>query len=347
MVWQTIGQTMKLTEHVGDNPATDQASAQAAGIPARLTTVARRTEIEDELAAAGFTPLSNLIREARLTTWHDDPASRRAQIRQVQLNFPLLFLSTIHLWKLSTVHGWDNILMSGRDCYLWHQLYGRIAPLLPGAPPASYFYTSRITRAHPSSSYLAYFNHVRSGRRNLVVDLCGTGWSLSRLVEHAPEPETEIFLLHRIDLPHLMRRYENLGPIARPVNVHAVISRAPVRADNDVLEDLNRALHGLVEDVQQVNGGFVPVYATQHQSEKLAELIRIHHAAFERACALAAMIGAEVIKPMLDIDVAPLIEAAYRRMSGIYGEFKAFYDQKTAEESVVWKRLADKQHQDT
>jgi hypothetical protein len=128
--------------------------------------------------------------------------------------------------------------------------------------------------------------------------------------------------------------------------VNAVISRAPVRADNDVLEDLNRALHGLVEDVQQVNGGFVPVYATQHQSEKLAELIRIHHAAFERACALAAMIGAEAIKPMLDIDVAPLIEAAYRRMSGIYGEFKAFYDQKTAEESVVWKRLADKQHQD-
>ena len=207
---------MGIKEHVGDDPLTDHASARAAGIPARLTLAARRSAIEEELAAAGFEPLSNLIREARLTTWHDNPAFRRAQIAQVQLNFPLLFLATLHLSKLSEAQGWDRILMSGRGCYLWHGLYHGMRPLLPGAPTAAYFHTSRVARAHPSISYLAYFAEQRQGQRNVVVDLCGTGWSASRLVERAPEPFADIFLLHKMEMPDLVQQYESFGRWTSP-----------------------------------------------------------------------------------------------------------------------------------
>jgi len=249
------------------------------------------------------------------------------------------------LRRLAAARRWDNVLMSGRDCYLWHQLYGRMTPLFPGLPPASYFYTSRIPRAHPSSSYLTYFNQLRTGKRNVVVDLCGTGWSLSRLIEHAPKPDTEIFLLHRIDLPHVTREYESWAPLARPIEVNAVISRAPIGADNDVLENLNRAPHGLVEDVRHVNGRFVPVYALPGYTEELGALIRIHHETFEHTCTLLATMGAEQIRPLLDLDVVPMIEAAYRRMSGDYGEFKNFSNQKRAEESIVRERLQNPRFQ--
>jgi hypothetical protein len=40
-VWQIIGRAMKVTDHVRDNPD-DRASAEGAGIPARLIRVARQ-----------------------------------------------------------------------------------------------------------------------------------------------------------------------------------------------------------------------------------------------------------------------------------------------------------------
>ncbi len=163
-IWRVIAREHRLREHVGDNPVTDLASARAAGIPARLSTVSRRTPIEDELAAAGFEPLVNLIRETRLATWNDDPARRRAQIAQIQQNFPLLFVATLHLRNLAAARGWDRILLSGRDCYLWSHLYDRMRQVLPDMPHATYFYTSRTARAFPSASYLAYFTQLRSGR---------------------------------------------------------------------------------------------------------------------------------------------------------------------------------------
>jgi hypothetical protein len=343
--WPQVQERMQILEHVGDHPVTDKQSAESAGIPARLTTVSRRTPIEHELAYGGLTALSNLIRESRLTMWADDPAVRRAQILQVQINFPLLFLASLHLRNLAVAQGWDNILMSGRDCYLWHQLYRRLAPLLPGAPPATYVYTSRITRAHPTSSYLAYFTQVRSGQRNVIVDLCGTGWSLSRLIERSPTPDTEIFLLHRIDMSHLMQRYESFGPFAKSVKINSTFHRAPMGADNDVLEDLNRAPHGLVKDVRQMSGGFVPVYSPSADSAELGPLIRIHHAAFEHACNLLELIKGPEIRSMLEVPLTPLIESVYRRMSGIYADLAAFRAQKMAEESVVWKALAGAQRE--
>jgi hypothetical protein len=337
--WQTIQNTLRLVEHVGDDPVTDRASAQAAGIPARLTTAARRSAIEIEIAAAGFVPLANLMREARLTTWHDDPAMRRAQIAQAQLNFPLLFLATLHLRNLSAALGWDHILMSGRDCYLWHDLYQRLRPLFPGAPTATYFHTSRVARAHPSPAYLAYFAAQRIGRRNVVVDVCGTGWSLSRLVEHAPEPSVDIFLLHKMDMPHLVWDYERYGALTRPMAIHSIMAHRPNDADIEVLEQLNFAPHSSVMDVERTADGFRPVLSSHRYPANVAALVQVHHAAFQHACALLRSLTSNDLATMAKIETASAIKAIFGQWSGLISQFAAFAHYKTREEQLARQML--------
>jgi len=344
-VWGTIRRQLTLAEHVGDNPVTDLTSAQTAGVPARLTTVARRTAVEEELAAGGFMPLSNLIREARLTTWNDDVTLRQAQLAQIQLNFPLLFLVTLHLSRLARVQGWDNVLMSGRDCYLWNELYKRIRPMLVGAPPASYFYTSRPLRAFPSPSYLAYLSRLRTGQRNVVVDLCGTGWSLSRLIERSPEPPTAIFLFHRIELPDLLRRYEKYGPLARPIEIHSIIAAASKGGDNDVLEELNRAPHAMLDDVKEGPDGFVPIFSSIEYSNELAGLMRVHHAAFHHSCALLKTLTNDGYEAMQQTEVTSALDGIYSRMAGMLSRLMPFAEHKRREEPLVWQALADHQQQ--
>jgi glycosyltransferase involved in cell wall biosynthesis len=338
-VWRIVQRAARLMEHVGDNPVTDQESAQASGIPARLTSVARRSEIEDEFAAAGFVPLSNLIREARLTAWHHDPELRRAQIAQVQINFPLLFLTTLHLRKLSADQGWDHILMSARDCYLWHGLYQRMRPLLPGAPGATYFYTSRIARAHPSPGYLAYFSSQCMGRRNVVADLCGTGWSLSRLIAQAPEPAAAIFLLHKLEMPNLVRDYERFGALADPIGVHSIVARAPRNSDNEVLERMNFATHASVNDVGEAPDGFRPLLSSLTYPDEVAKLVQAHHAAFGHACELLRGVTASEISEMLTKEIVPAIEAVYGRAAGMLPQFGAFGAYKAGEETLARQAL--------
>src|SRR5208282_2103232 len=109
------------------------------------------------------------------------------------------------------------VLFSGRDCYLWHELTATLGPLLGDIPACAYFHTSRLARVHPSADYLGYFAALRGDAPAVVVDLCGTGWSLNRLIERAPGVATDIFLLHHLHAPELRAYYEQQAAIATPV----------------------------------------------------------------------------------------------------------------------------------
>jgi hypothetical protein len=333
-VWPLVLKKLSVTEHLGDNPLSDVEAAKAAGISARLTTVAQRTSVEEELADAGFVPLSNLVREARLTSWIGDPGLRNAQLAQIQVNFPLLFLASLHLYKLSLVQPWDNILMSARDCYLWHGLYERLRPYLPNSPTSSYFYSSRSTRAFPSPSYLSYFANLRAGRRNVVADLCGTGWSLSRLIEQAPEPKTDIFLLHKMEAVDWLLRYQNYAALSEPINVHSVASEG----ENCILEFLNRATHGQVTDVQRTSAGFSPVFSSLEYSSAASTLIRAHHSAFQHANSLLRTVSSSDLKAILERETAPMITMVYRRMT-MSSELSALAEHDAREDKLFWQTL--------
>jgi hypothetical protein len=114
-IWPIVHGACTPVEHVGDSPATDLWSARAVGIPARLNTIARRTAIEGDPAFAGYEPLANLIREARLRTWPANEMERHLQPLQIQANFPLLFGATLALVNISDQRGWRRILLSPTD----------------------------------------------------------------------------------------------------------------------------------------------------------------------------------------------------------------------------------------
>jgi hypothetical protein len=73
-----------------------------------------------------------------------------------------------------------------RDACLWYQLQTKVRDLHDNARyDVRYFYTSRLTRYFPSASTLKYI-HVMLTDEALVVDLCGSGQSLRRILTCSP-----------------------------------------------------------------------------------------------------------------------------------------------------------------
>lgn len=315
-IWPVIRREFEVAEHLGDNPNTDIASAQAAGIPARLVTIAHRTRVEADLADAGYTPLSNVIREARLRTWSADSNERAVQLLQVQTNFPLLFVATLHLANLAAEYGWRRVLFSGRDCYLWNELYASLAPLLGDVPAGCYFHSSRLPRVHPSEDYLRYFAALRGEHPAVAVDLCGTGWSLNRLIERAPGPKTDIFLVHHQDDPELRAYYERQADIAARIEPLSCVRRMVLKGENEVLEELNRAPFRLLLDVEAGSAGFRPIFDATLEPPGAVAILRIHHTAFRGALALLYGMAPDALADMRKSNHAEMVVRLYRDMEG-------------------------------
>ena len=333
-IWPIVRRDFAPVQHIGDNEAADINSALAAGIPAKLTTVARRTQIESDLADGGYEPLSNLAREARLRSWSVGTSERQLQILQAQVNFPLLFVASLRLVDLAAEKGWRKILFSGRDCFLWSELYTILAPFLVSAPDGVYFHTSRIARANPSVDYLDYFAGLRGKTRAAVVDLCGTGWSLNRLIERAADSEVEIFLLHHLDVPSIRADYESHGPIDRPIAPISCIRRPILNGENEVIEELNRAPYPLLLDVVATSTGFQPVFAPKVVMPGADAALRIHHTAFRDALALLYSIEPAALAAMRSGNHDLMFARLYREMEGQVHNVSHFWRQKAHEEGL-------------
>ncbi|HEY1930637.1 MAG TPA: hypothetical protein VGG99_01370 [Acetobacteraceae bacterium] len=338
-IWPVIRQDFNVTQHVGDNPATDIGSAQAAGIPAKLVTVANRTRVEADLADAGYVPLSNLVREARLRGWSSDPAERRLQLLQVQVNFPLLFVATLRLAELAAEHGWQRVLFSGRDCYLWNELYAMLAPLLGDVPSGVYFHSSRMPRAHPSTDYLRYFASLRGDDLAVVADLAGTGWSLNRLIERSPGPPADIFLLHHLLDSNLRAYYEQQAAIETPIEPIACVRRGILKAENEVLEELNRAPFPLLLDVEATQNGFRPVFEKAANQAAAGAVLQIHHAAFRSALMLLYGVVPEALAEMRRGNHAAMVVRLYQEMEGQASNVPHFFPRKWHEEKIFREKI--------
>ena len=333
-IWPTVREHCTPVEHLGDNEVTDLQSASLAGIPARLTTIAQRTAIETDLAAAGYEPLANLIREARLRTWSPVDAERQIQLLQTQTNFPLLFVATLLLAELAAQRGWRRILFSGRDCYLWHELYRALEPLLGATPAATYFYTSRIARTHPSPDYITYFQSLYAGEPSALVDLCGTGWSANRLLAHASGTRPDIFLLHHLDQPNIRNYYERNAAVTEPIAPLCCLHRGIINQENEVLEELNRAPHPLVTDVVATRTGFQPVFMQEPAPTSTEAALRWHRTAFHTAVTLLPTLRLDQVSSMRRADHSAAIARIYRDMQGQLNHVAHFWPQKTHEEQI-------------
>ncbi len=338
-VWAEIAKDYTVTTHFGDNEVTDIQSAEAAGITPRHVTLASRSPVEALLHANGLAPLSNIIREARLRTTHKLPALRQLQILQIQLNFPLLFLASLNLAAQAAQRGWQKILFSGRDGYLWHSLYQSLYPLLEHAPPSVYFYTSRIARMRPSPGYLAYFDALRGPAPSVVVDVIGTGWSLTRLIDHAGPAKSDIFLIHQLEEAALTERYQSFAPTRAPVTPIALLRRPASRGDNEVLEELNRAPHPMVTDMADTPTGLRPVLAPADLTPATREILHIHHEAFGAATRLVPSLSAAELRQMQDFATPAFIAGFYGNFGGHLPALSHFRPNKIAEENMFFAAL--------
>jgi hypothetical protein len=277
--WDLLSRQFHIRQHTGDNHHSDVVMSQQRGIPSRHTTVSAVTAEEQTIESMGYQGLAHAMREARLAYRHADPELLWIGRAQIEVNFPLLVLLALRLLAMSRASGYQNVLFSARDCYLLFLVFRRLADRLGDAPHSEYFLTSRIARAAPSPAYLSYLNSLSSGGKTLIVDLCGTGWSLTRLLEVAGRPDIDIFLMQYLANSHLMQQYRGLCEITWAVNPQFVTTQG----QNEILEALNTASHEMVVDVVQAGDAYVPKYLQQQPDPRFSELL----ASGERAIALA------------------------------------------------------------
>ena len=173
-VW---AQLPKLGEHTGDNARCD-GTCDRHGIKFNHTTVTRFT-LAEESVARSMPGLARLMRETRLTTWSADQTERQFQLLQSQANLPLLFAGSVLLHRRMV--GFNRVLMSSRDCWLWHKLFKALYAHV--RYDIVYFYTSRFARYWPSKAYQNYLNALLPA---LTVDLCGFGNSLKYAMKDSP-----------------------------------------------------------------------------------------------------------------------------------------------------------------
>jgi hypothetical protein len=239
----TIWNFVTVDHHTGDH-YTEVLTAKRAGLAATLVHLSRFTPVEKELYDSGFRGLASSMREARLVSFH--PMLRDLQLLQNQANFPFLFLASILLHRKVTAEGFNRVLMSSRDAFLWKGLQDKIRFLHHSSSyDIYYFYTSRLTRYSPSVHILHYTEQILTDK-TLIVDLCGRGHSLSRFAARLSLVPSLWLLVGYADPKH---------------KLFPKIPHALDWVGTTVIELANLATHPMISDVSQdTEGVHLPIY---------------------------------------------------------------------------------------
>jgi hypothetical protein len=228
-IWHTI----RPDSHLGDDPHSDLDSPRRAGISAQQTTLARWTKNESALLDT-LPNLAKTMRAARLRTWHPDPLQRQRQLLQIEANFPMLYCASLLLHRQLKD---ETVLMSSRDCFLWQNVLWLVKDKTLASYSIEYFRTSRICRETCSPAYLKYVNGFLPNA--VIVDVAGTGRSLSRLLERTAYPQTPIYLLYQYNQRYMEQAYG-------PARLGKITSFVPT-INGANIERANMAPHAMVE----------------------------------------------------------------------------------------------------
>jgi hypothetical protein len=315
-VWGQLPSRPEL--HTGDHPVTDVQSATAAGIPARQVGQWRPTAVEQGYIDRGLVGLGRCAREARLGTWN--PEHRDHELAQTQANFPLLMLATVALERWAKGHGLRKVLLCGRDGWLWHQVAQRMTWL-----ETEYFPTSRVARTLGSDRYLA-FTQSKLEPGVGIADLCGTGWSLRRLLNRIGSSAPH-FVLSRYGGP-LAEEYESV--VQTTGTTDHLISEA-----SEYLENANLAPTPMVVDMD--NDG--PVYMESGMNWQGSPEIRAAHGALRYCVDAVGIYSWDSLWALSDRDLAEEAKAAVHEL-GRYDALMFLRETKRAEEAGIRELLA-------
>ncbi len=334
-IWPLMLDKFTITEHLGDNWHSDNVMPNRFGIKSRHTLVTAPNVVEKVLLDVGLLDLARICREVRLVSWSNDPSHRALQIIQASLNVPILLLASIVLVRLMQRRGLSKALFSSRDCNLWLPLFRVVAKAMGVACEADYFYTSRLTRTRPSEDYLAYARRLLS-EEAIVVDVCGTGWSLAHLFETLGLKRREMFFLHKMPPVAL---YEERAPTPAGSIVHALLEGFDSRWHNMTLEMCNYAEHGMVVDVRRVADVPIPVFSPEQGSAAIQTAIATQRACCLEAAEIVPGIGLAQCLALDDTAITTLCGTLYEGLSSQQILYALFSNQHLTEDRAVMQTL--------
>ncbi len=257
-IWTRIRSTHRIMRHYGDNQHGDIESARRANLTTEHVTISRWTRGEQILVDTGLAAIARIVREARLSSFDADPAVRRAQLAQFELNIPLLIVASLYALQRAAELQSDTLLMCSRDCNLWLSLMKWLAARSAGTPAIRYFVASRVLLLSDSPEYSAYFSQMR-GRRTMLLDVSGTGRSpayfLGKFDNHA---DTSVLLLTGTTQA-ADNFVTNMAPASADVQIEILSEqRHEVRL---AIESLNMSLEGRAHQIEFTGHSF----EVQHQ----------------------------------------------------------------------------------
>ena len=310
LIWPRIAPDIDIARHLGDDVLADVEMPARFGVPSLQTALAAPSLVEGWLMQAELRPLALLVREARLRSTHEDPVIRGLQRIQIELNLPILLLSTIQLLRVAGEIGADRLLFCSRDCDLWLELFRALrAPGGTPAIPAEYFYTSRIARLGASPDYLTYARD-RIGARGLLVDACGTGWSASHLLQSLGRLDAHAFFIHQC-AP--LAVYEQSAPTPHGCTIHAVIHPASA-IPNVGIEMVNTAEHGSVTDVKTIAGAVLPVLGQGYADPAVRRAIGLQRRAFMAALSVLPRHDLDALFELSPERIASVVQPLYEHL---------------------------------
>ena len=128
--WEKISNRICVDTHRGDNRHSDIAMPLRFGITGDHTIEWTPSKEEKMLSGMGYRRLAELIREARLTSFTGNVERDRLTIAQIEANFPMQFLTALHLLKLARHESINNFLFSSRDCFGLFKVFSALTEII-------------------------------------------------------------------------------------------------------------------------------------------------------------------------------------------------------------------------
>jgi len=163
-----------------------------------------------------------------------------------------------HIHSTAELHGVKQILFSSRYCYMLAKIYRLFSKSLNWQEQNCYFYTSRESRLKSSDSYLSYFESLNT-EKSMVVDLCGTGWSLGQLYSRSTcKPLT--YFVHYMNNNSLNDTYGKIRPFQKNEKPFFLINDSTL--NNIIFELINYTSSGMFLDMKKLEGydAFIPEF---------------------------------------------------------------------------------------
>jgi hypothetical protein len=334
-LWPELLKKFHVTAHVGDNVHSDVAMPRSFGIVSQQTTLARPNAVEQTLLDIGLRDLATICRETRLASWSERPNVRALQIIQADFNFPILVLASVALSRFAERENLSSLLFCSRDCNLWLPLFRIVARDFGLHCKADYFYTSRITRTEPSDDYLSYAKDcIAEGAA--IVDLCGTGWSLSHLAHNLCAGKQMLFFLHRLPQVAL---YEQHAPTPATCEIMGLLEDGDPKFNHMALEMSNYAAHPMVVDIRRIENATIPIFASDERPDDIRHAIEAQRRCFLSAVTSLEKHGLRETLALDDASLKTLCAALYQGLSNQNVLKNVYGVQHYAEDIATLKQL--------